>query len=136
MERVFVDTDIILDLLGEREPFYKSAAYLFSRADRRELKIYVSGLSFANAHYVLRRKFSEPDTRKILLSLKVLVTVLPIDDKVIELGLASDFSDFEDSVQYYTAIENSMKILITRNLKGYRLAKIPVMTAESYLKSL
>jgi predicted nucleic acid-binding protein len=135
MEKVFADTDIVLDLLAEREPFYKGAAILFSMADNNEIKLHVSALSFANAQYVLRKKLADREARKTLQSFKVLVTVLPVHDKVIELALASNFSDFEDAIQYYTAIENSMKILVTHNLKDFRPSKIPVMTAEGYLKS-
>jgi len=136
MERVFVDTDVVLDLLGERQPFYKGSAQLFSKADKREVKLYVSSLSFANTHYVLRKKFPDREARKILSGLKVLVSVLPVNDKIIDLALASNFSDFEDAIQYHVATENNMTTLITRNLKDYRLAKIPVMTADTYLKSI
>jgi predicted nucleic acid-binding protein len=135
MEKVFVDTDVVLDLLGEREPFYRSAALLFSRADKKEIRLFISALSFANTHYVLRRKFTEQEARKVLLGFKVLVTVLPVEDKSIELALASDFSDFEDAIQYYTAIEGSMKTMVTRNLKDFKHSKIPVMTADAYLKT-
>lgn len=135
MEKVFVDTDVVLDLLGERDPFYRSAAILFSLADKKEIKLFVSALSLANTHFVLRRKFNDQEVRKILLGFKVLVTVLPVDDKAIELALASNFSDFEDAIQYYTAIENSMKTIVTRNLKDFRHSKIPVMTADAYLKT-
>ncbi|MBL7843073.1 MAG: PIN domain-containing protein [Cyclobacteriaceae bacterium] len=136
MERVFVDTDVVLDLLGERQPFYKSSAQLFSKADKGEIKVFVSSLSFANMHYVLRKKFPDCEVRKILSGFKVLVSVLPVNDKIIDLALASNFSDFEDAVQYYTASEGNMKALITRNLRDYRQAKIPVMTADTYLKSI
>ncbi|MBX2957773.1 MAG: PIN domain-containing protein [Cyclobacteriaceae bacterium] len=136
MERVFVDTDVVLDLLGERQPFYKSSAQLFSKADKGEIKVFVSSLSFANMHYVLRKKFPDREVRKILSGFKVLVSVLPVNDKIIDLALASNFSDFEDAVQYYTASEGNMKALITRNLRDYRQAKIPVMTADTYLKSI
>jgi predicted nucleic acid-binding protein len=136
MDRVFVDTDVILDLLGERQPFYKGAAHLFSKADKGEVKLHVSSLSFTNMHYVLRKKFSDKETRKILSGFKVLVTVLPVTDKAIDLALASRFADFEDAIQYFTAIEHALKTLITRNLKDYKHADIPVMTADSYLKTL
>jgi predicted nucleic acid-binding protein len=62
------------------------------------------------------------------------VEVVPVDDKVIELALNSDFKDFEDAVQYYCAIENGIKVLITRNLKDFKHAKIPVLTAEEFMK--
>ncbi len=135
MERVFVDTDVVLDLLEERAPFYKSAAQLFSKADQNEIQILISSLSFTTIHYVLRKKYVSAESRKLLARFKVLVQVVAVDDKVIELALTSNIHDFEDAVQYYTAIENQAATIVTRNLKDYKKASIPVMTAEGYLKS-
>jgi predicted nucleic acid-binding protein len=134
MEKVFVDTDIILDLLSQREPFYTNAAYLFSEADKGKTQVYVSSLSFSNLNYILSRQYAPDQARKKLLKFKTLVTVLAVTDKVVELALSSDFKDFEDGLQYFTAIENNMKTLLTRNLKDYKTAEIPVMTAEQFLK--
>lgn len=133
MEKVFVDTDIILDLLSNREPFYPHSAYLFSEADKGKTRIYVSSLSFSNLNYILSKQYSAGQTRKILLKFKTLVTVLAVTDKVVELALSSDFKDFEDGLQYFTAIENNIKTLLTRNLKDYKAADISVMTAEQFL---
>ena len=135
MKKVFVDTDIILDLLSQREPFYKFSANLFSAADKNEIKIYVSALSFTNLIYMLSKQFSADQARKKLLKFKTLVTVLAVTDKTIELALASDFKDFEVGVQYFSAIEGGVKILLTRNLKDYKSAEIPVMTSEMFLQS-
>ena len=135
MKKVFVDTDIILDLLSQREPFYKFSANLFSAAGKNEIKIYVSALSFTNLNYMLSKQFSADQARKKLLKFKTLVTVLAVTDKTIELALASDFKDFEVGVQYFSAIEGGVKILLTRNLKDYKSAEIPVMTAEMFLQS-
>src|ERR1019366_1931705 len=134
MEKVFVDTDIVLDALPICEPFYIHAAYLFSEADKNEAKIYVSSLSFSNLNYILSKQYSTDQARKKLLKFKTLVTVLAVTDKVVELALSSDFKDFEDGMQYYTAIENNIKTLLTRNLKDYKSAEIAVMTAEQFLK--
>jgi len=134
MEKVFVDTDIILDLLSNREPFYIHSANLFSAADKNEIKLCVSSLSFANLNYILSKQYSADQARKKLLKFKTLVTVLSVTDKVIELALSSDFKDFEDGIQYFTAIENNIKTLLTRNLKDYKSAQIPVLTAEQFLK--
>jgi hypothetical protein len=71
----------------------------------------------------------------MLFKFKTLVQVLPVTDKTVELALSSDFKDFEDGMQYFTAIESDVSILITRNLKDFRTAKIVVMTAEQFLKS-
>ena len=134
MEKVFTDTDIIFDLLCCREPFYIHSASLFSAADRSELKVYVSSHSFANLNYILSKEFNASKARRILIKIKTLVTVLSVTDKIIELALASEFTDFEDAIQYHTAIENNISILLTRNIKHYKLAAIPVLTAEQYLK--
>jgi predicted nucleic acid-binding protein len=135
MEKVFVDTDIILDMLSERDPFYIHSATLFSAADKGAIKLFVSSLSFANLNYMLSRQYNSDQTRKKLLKFKTLVTVLAVTDKIIELALASDFKDFEDGIQYFTATENNVKILLTRNLKDYKTSEIPVMTAEQFLSA-
>lgn len=135
MEKVFVDTNIILDLLGKREPFYIHAAMLFSAADRNEIKIYVSSLSFANLNYILSKQLSASEAKKKLFRFKTLVTVLAVTDKIIELALSSEFNDFEDGIQYFTAIEENIQTLLTRNLKDFKSANISVMTAEQFLKS-
>ena len=75
------------------------------------------------------------ESRKLLLRFKTLVTVLPVNDKIIELALSSSFADFEDAIQFYAAIENNISILLTRNLKDFKKATIPVMTPQQYLKS-
>jgi len=134
MDKVFVDTDIILDLLGDREPFSIHSASLFSAADKGKIVIYVSALSFANLNYLLTRQYTKEISRKKLLLFKTLVTVLPVTDKIIELALASDFNDFEDAIQYSTAIEHDIKVLLTRNLKDFKSAAIPVLTAEQYME--
>ena len=134
MEKVFVDSDIILDLLSARQPHYNNAAELFSLADEDSLKLFVSSLSFANVNYILSKQYSADQTRKKLLKFKTLVSVLSVNDKIIELALASDFKDFEDAIQYYTAIENDLSILLTRNLRDFRKSLITVLTAEQYLK--
>ena len=133
-ENIFVDTDVIFDLLAKREPFYNYSAKLFTHADKQELTICVSSLCFGNLNYILSKQKSATEARKILSRFKVLVKVLPVDDKVIELALNSDFKDFEDAIQYYCAIENGIKIIITRNLKDFKHARIPVLTAEEFMK--
>ena len=133
MAKIFVDTDICLDLLSGRKPFNTIAQKLFTLADLGKIKIYVSSLSFSNIDYILKSNFKQRDTRKILARFKTLVTVLPVDDKIIELSISSDFQDFEDAIQYHTAIENNLKVLLTRNLKDYKKAIIQVMNPETFL---
>jgi len=76
------------------------------------------------------------EVRKVLRNFKVLVNVLPLDDKISELALNSDFKDFEDAIQYFTAIENGQDLIITRNQQDFKESKIPVMTAGEFIKTL
>lgn len=134
MEKVFVDTDIVIDLLSARQPHYNYAADLFSLADQNTIKLCVSSLTFANVNYILSKQLSAKQARKLLLKFKTLVNVLSVNDKIIELALASDFRDFEDAIQYNTAIENRLTTLLTRNIKDFKKGEITILTAEQYLK--
>jgi predicted nucleic acid-binding protein len=134
LEKVFVDSDIVLDLLSGRQPHYDYAAELFSLADENSIKLYVSSLTFANVNYILSKQLSAGQARKMLFKFKTLITVLSVNDKVIELALASDFHDFKDAIQYNTAIENSITTLLTRNLKDFKKAEIAILTAQQYLR--
>jgi predicted nucleic acid-binding protein len=134
MENIFVDTNIIIDLLAKRDLFYKDAQALFTLSDKREIQLCISSLSFANAYYSIVKHHKDIDAKKYLAKFKVLVKVLPLEDKAIELALASDFNDFEDGLQYFIAMDNESDIIITRNKKDFKNAKIPVMTAGEYIR--
>ena len=137
MSKLLIDTNIVLDLLAKRELFHQSAAQIFSLADKHKLKLTVSSLTFANTNYILTRLKSAKEARDILRRFKILVRVLSLNEKIVDLALNdNDFGDFEYGLQYYTAIENNQDVLITRDLKGFKAAKVPVMTAEEYLISI
>lgn len=132
-KRVFVDTDIIYDLLAKREPFYQAAARLFTLADEGKIQIFISSLSFANLHYLLSKETSSFEAKQILRKFKLLIQIAPLNEKIIDLALNSEFHDFEDAIQYYSALQNEIEILITRNLKDYKKAQIPVLTALDFI---
>lgn len=135
MDRILVDTNIVLDLLAKRNEFIIEAQELFTLSDKNEIKLYISSLTFANTYYILSQKMKLNDARKILRKFKILVEVLPMDDKIIDLSLESDFIDFEDAIQYHTAIENNINIIITRNLKDFKTSRIPILTAKNYIET-
>ncbi len=134
MSRILIDTNIVIDLLAKREGFYTEAAELFSRADKNELTLTISALTFANTNYILAKLKSAKDAREILRKFKVLVEVLALDDKITVLALSDEiFPDFEDGLQYYSAIENHIDVIITRNKKDFKNSKLPVLTAKEFL---
>jgi len=136
MKKLFIDTNIIIDLLSRREPFYDESANIFSLADQKIIELNISSLTIANTSYTLQRQLDSKKTKEILRKLGLIVNILPLDDKIIGLALNDDsFSDFEDGLQYYTAIENNLDFIITRNLKDFKASKLPVMTAGQFLET-
>ena len=135
MKQILLDTNIVLDLLARTLPFHDDAAELFSLADKKIIRLSLSSLSLANIHYILTKLKSEQEARKILRNLKIIVQVLSFDDKILDLALNSDFKDFEDAIQYFTAIENEMELIVSRNMSGYRKSNIPVMTAREFIET-
>lgn len=135
MIKVFVDSDIILDLLAQREPHYDHSAKLFTLIDQQKIEAYTSPLIFANLHYLLKKMTSNTAALKSLRKLKTLVNILSIDERVIEQSLNSEFNDFEDAIQYFTAVNNGISLLLTRNKVDYKKGKITISTAEEFIKA-
>jgi predicted nucleic acid-binding protein len=124
----------VLNLLARREPFYNASARLFSMAETGELSLSVSSLSFANLFYILRKQVTARHAQEILRNFRQLVTVLPVDDAVVEQALYAGFADFEDAIQYFTALGGGCTALLTRNTRHFRKTSISVMTAEAFLR--
>ena len=136
MKKLFIDTNIIIDLLSRREPFYDESAELFSLADRKIIELHISSLTIANTSYTLLRQTNSKKAKEILRKLRLIVNILPLDDKIIGVALNDDsFTDVEDGLQYFTAIENNQDLIITRNLKDFKKSKLPVMTAGQFLET-
>jgi len=133
--KLFIDSDIILDLLTQREPHYIHAAKLFTLIDRQEIIAFTSPLIFANLHYLLKKLTSNSSALKSLRKLKTLINILPIDERVIEQSLNSEFNDFEDAIQYFTAVNNGITLILTRNKVDYKRSKINISTAEEFIKT-
>ncbi len=135
MKKLFIDTNIVIDLLSRREPFYEEAANLFSLADKKIIELSISSLTIANTSYTLLRQTNSTSTKEILRKLRLIINILPLDDKIIGIALNDNsFDDFEDGLQYFTAIENNQDLIITRNLKDFKNSNLPVMTARQFLE--
>lgn len=134
--KVFIDSDIILDLLCRREPFYEYAAEVFTLGDTGRIELMTTSVVFANVFYILRKILGIEKAKELLRKLRILVGVVPVGEKIIDLALNSRFSDFEDGLQYFTARENGIRTLLTRNVRDYREKGLIIQTPEEYLKSV
>jgi len=134
--KIFWDTNVMLDFLGERDPFYISAAKIATLADKRELTIIASALSYATVSYFLTKYEGLEKTKDKLRKFKVISEICELDELIIEKGLNSDFSDFEDSLQYFSALRTECDTIITRNGKDFKKSQISVMTPDEFLNSI
>lgn len=135
-KRIFLDTNIILDLLGERKPFYDSIAKIATLAEKEKLTMVVSPISFATVNYFLAKYENSEIAREKLRKFKIICKICSLDEQTIEKGLNSSIRDFEDALQYFSATESECSIIISRNGKDFKQSLLPVMTADEFLKSL
>ncbi|MCH8536012.1 MAG: PIN domain-containing protein [Flavobacteriaceae bacterium] len=135
-KRLFIDTNIMLDFLGERQPFYESIAKLATLADKGKVRMLVSPISFATVSYFLSKSETPKVAMEKLRKFKIISEICKLDEHTIEKGLNSTFNDFEDSLQYFSALDSNCEIIITRNAKDFKKSLIPVMTAKEYLQSI
>jgi predicted nucleic acid-binding protein len=135
-KKVFIDSDIILDLLCKREPFYNFAAEVFTLGDAKRIALMTTPVVIANVFYILRKILGIEKAKELLRKLRIMIGVIPVGGKIIDLALNSNFADFEDGLQYYAARENGIKMLLTRNTRDYKGKDLVVQTPEEYLKSI
>ena len=131
--RVFVDADIILDLLLSRQPFLSAARALFLLIQKKGIEGYTSPLILSNLFYILRKGSSGPQAVSALRRMRLILRALPMDERTVDLALASSFTDLEDAFQYYAAVDQNLDALITRNKKDYRSSELPVLNAEEFV---
>jgi len=135
-DKLFLDTNVVVDLLGEREPFYNSIAKIATLADKGKIQLVVSALTYSTVYYLLSRFEDKEAVKEKIRKFKVLAETSDLTDKVIEKGLSSKFRDFEDSLQYHCAVDKDCDILITRKGKDFKDSEIPVFTPDEYLNFL
>jgi predicted nucleic acid-binding protein len=137
MKKIFVDTNIIVDLIADRKPFSKFAIDLFSRAENKKVRLFTSSHSIATTHYLLKKYIDEKDLRNILYDLTDYITIMPIEVETIKKGLRSKHKDFEDALQIICAYSvEKIDCIVTRNIKDFKDCEIPVLTPDELHKKL
>ncbi|MCQ2324190.1 MAG: PIN domain-containing protein [Paludibacteraceae bacterium] len=135
MKTFFVDTNVVIDFLAKRMPFAPDALNMFQAAFRGECVLYICSLSFTNIYYVLCRQQSRMDALAALKTLSQFVQVAPVTTLEINQALNSEFQDFEDAVQYFSACSiPNVSGIITRNPKDFALSALPIIDPKDFGK--
>ena len=134
MKNLFVDTNVIIDFLADRKPFAESASQLFNLVTKKKAKIYCSAISFNNIYYLFRQSHKHGPAIQLLKDLSAITEIVAIDGIIISRSLQSGFRDFEDAIQYYSALNVSgLDGIVTRNTKDFSKSKLPVLTPTEAL---
>ncbi len=134
MKKILVDTDVILDFFFDRKPFSENSTIILNLCENKIIEGYVTPVIINNIYYLLRRNAKH---EKVIEKLKLLLTILNVlkmDKSTIEKALNSDFKDFEDALQNFSAVNfGEIEAIITRNIKDYKRSEIGVLTPESFV---
>ena len=131
MKKVFLDTNIIVDLIADRKPFSKYSIEIFKKAEEKKIKLFTSSHSIVTTHYLLKKYLEEKILRDVLYNLLDYVTVIAVDTDVLKKGLRSKHKDFEDSIQILCASTiEKIDCIVTRNTKDFRDSEILVLTPD------
>ena len=136
MKTVFLDTNIMIDIIGRRQQFCRPSLQIMSLADRGILRVCVSALSYATASFILSRDNKQMDIISEFTKFARITTTSPVDAETIEESIHSDFDDFEDAMLYFSAMRESIDFIVTRNKKDYKAAQIPVFEPQEFIDFL
>ncbi|MEQ8303230.1 MAG: PIN domain-containing protein [Cyclobacteriaceae bacterium] len=138
MKNVFLDTDILIDFLGDRKPFSKFALSIFVAGYSKTINIYTSSNSITIAYYILAKQVSENKARELVLSLMERLNVIAVSESILKNAFSSEFRDVEDAVQFFSALTvERIDCIVTRNIRDYKKSTLPVLSSEEFhLKNL
>lgn len=132
MNSLFIDSDILIDLLARRKNYAEAAALMTIIAEKKAAA-FTTPIVLANVDYIITKYSSKAKSRRAIKSLRKRLSVLPMDEKIVDTALESEFSDFEDALQYDAAEKNGIDFIVTRNKKDYAKGNLKVVTAQEYM---
>lgn len=136
MDKVLIDTDVILDFFFDRQPFSEYASKIFSLCELKVIQGYVTPVIYSNVYYLLRQTANHEKVIEKLNQLLTITDVLIMDKEVIVMALNSKFKDFEDALQNYSAVKTgNIDVILTRNIRDFKNSELGVLTPENYLRT-
>lgn len=137
MDKVLIDTDVLMDFFFDRKPFAKYATELINLCAEKKVEGFTTPVIIANVYYLLRKTANHSIIVEKLKQLLTIIEIVSIEKNAVLDALNSDFKDFEDALQNFSAVENGeIKIILTRNLKDFKKSELAILTPETYLKGI
>lgn len=131
--RVFIDTNVLIDFMANRQPYYQAAAALFALAEMNELQLVYSSVTVANSFYILRKSYNSTQLAEAFENQQSVAEIIGVSSSDIYSALSARWVDGEDCIQYQSALSAKCDYILTRNTQDFQLSTIPVMTPEDFL---
>ena len=133
MKTIYIDCNVLIDWLIDREPFSFYATTLISLTEAKEIESYVSALTLANTYYVIRKELNKKIAEEFLKDSLKLFRIIDLTADIVEISITNKYKNFEDDLHYYSAVENSIEYIITRSKKDFKSEDIMIMDAEEFI---
>ena len=134
MTKVYIDCNILIDWLVDREPFSHYASKIIELTEKKKISSYISALTLANTYYVIAKVLGKKISDQFLNDSVKLFRFVDMPENVIRKAIEKKFRDFEDDLHYYTSVENKLDFIITRNKKDFKSEDIVTIDAEEFIK--
>ncbi len=136
MMRVLLDTDVNLDFVLQRQPFFGEAAEIFTRLGNGEFGAYVSAVTPINVYYFTRKAKAISGAKQAVQDLLIAARICAVDDKILQDAHNSPITDYEDAVQHECAVAENLDAIVTRNTKDYKNSSVKVYSPSEFLQFL
>jgi len=134
--KALFDTNVILDVLFDREPFVEDASYLLSKVERSEIIGFTCATTITTIHYLLKKALGASEASIHIDSLLSLFVIAPVNRLVLEKATKSKFNDFEDAVIHASALHAGAQYIVTRNIKDFKKSQLPVFEPREFINMI
>jgi len=131
--KVFIDTNVLIDVLAKREPFYADSARLWTLAEQGRITAFISAISFNNIYYIVRKLRSRRTADRMMVLLRDTFSTMGVDKQILDQAIDAGFKDFEDAIQYFSALRAGAACLLTRDPKASPREDLPILSPREWL---
>ncbi len=131
--KVFVDTNVLMDVLAKREPFYRDSAHVWTLAEQGRVAGFVSVISFNNIYYVVRRLRTRQVADRMMILLRDTFTPVALDKQILDQAIDAGLTDLEDAIQYFSAVRAGADCIVSRDARAFPVSDLPVLTPQEFL---
>lgn len=134
--KILIDTNIIVDVALERQPFYPESLEVISFVYQKKIEGYILASSFSDLYYIIRKQKGRDLTIDFLMRIRTFCQIATVNNVVIDLALNTNFTDFEDAIQYSTALINQLDAIVTRNTQDFPVVNPPIISPDMLIQEL